>query len=71
MRVEACEEGYAGITVEIQDPNGRFRVGKSDQDGYVKVSGPKGAYSLYASDGWSYQSIVLQLKISLRVYCVV
>ena len=56
VRVEACEEGYAGITVEIQDPNGRFWVGKSDQEGYVKVSGPEGTYFLYASDGWSFQS---------------
>lgn len=56
VRVESCGEGYPGITVEMQDPIGKFFVAKSDEEGYVKVTGPKGTYSLYASDGWSFQS---------------
>ncbi|MEL6805900.1 MAG: hypothetical protein AAFO91_19205, partial [Bacteroidota bacterium] len=45
-----------GITVDIQDPTGKYIVGKSDAEGKVLVDGPAGNYSIYASDGWSAQS---------------
>jgi hypothetical protein len=54
--VKSCDEPYPGITVEVQDPAGKYIVGKSDADGKVLITGPAGNYSIYASDGWSYQS---------------
>lgn len=56
VQVKACGLPYPGITVDVRDPNGRYIVGKSDAQGYVMVTGPAGLYSIYASDGWSYQS---------------
>jgi hypothetical protein len=42
--------------VDVQDPTGKYIVGKSDDEGKVLVTGPAGNYSIYASDGWSAQS---------------
>jgi len=56
VEVRACGQPYPGITVDVQDPNGKYTVGKSDAQGRVKISGPAGLYSIYASDGWSFQS---------------
>ncbi|MEL6593764.1 MAG: hypothetical protein AAFQ68_26925 [Bacteroidota bacterium] len=54
--VKSCDVPYPGITVDIQDPTGKYIVGKSDAEGKVLVEGPAGNYSIYASDGWSAQS---------------
>jgi len=56
VEVKSCADPYPGITVDIQDPNGNYIVDKSDEKGEVKVTGPAGTYSIYASDGWSSQS---------------
>ncbi len=54
--VKSCDIPYPGITVEVQDPTGKYIVGKSDAEGKVLITGPAGNYSIYASDGWSAQS---------------
>ncbi len=54
--VKSCDEPYPGITVDVQDPTGKYIVGKSDANGEVLITGPAGNYSIYASDGWSSQS---------------
>lgn len=54
--VKSCDEPYPGITVDIQDPTGKYIIGKSDEAGKVPVNGPAGTYFIYASDGWSTQS---------------
>lgn len=54
--IEACDEPYPGITVDVQDPTGKYIIGKSDANGKVLITGPAGNYSIYASDGWSAQS---------------
>ncbi|MEO1714614.1 MAG: hypothetical protein AAFU60_14885, partial [Bacteroidota bacterium] len=54
--VKSCDIPYPDITVEVQDPDGKFIVNKSNDQGEVLVNGPAGTYSIYASDGWSYQS---------------
>lgn len=56
VEVKSCDLPYPGITVDVQDPNGKYLVGKSNAAGRVKVAGPAGLYSIYASDGWSSQS---------------
>ena len=56
VEVRSCDLPYPGITVEVQDPNGKYTVGKSDASGIIKITGPAGLYSIYASDGWSSQS---------------
>ena len=56
VEVLSCDLPYPDITVEVQDPDGKFIVEKSDAAGQVKISGPAGTYSIYASDGWSAQS---------------
>lgn len=56
IEVKSCSEPYPGITVDVQDPDGKYFVAKSNEDGQVIVTGPAGNYSIYASDGWSYQS---------------
>ncbi len=54
--VKSCDEPYPGITVDVQDPTGKYIVSKSDEEGKVLITGPAGNYSIYASDGWSFQS---------------
>jgi len=54
--VKSCDVPYPDITVDVQDPTGKYIVGKSDTEGKVLITGPAGAYSIYASDGWSAQS---------------
>lgn len=54
--IKSCDEPYPNITVDVQDPTGKYIVGKSDAEGKVLVTGPTGNYSIYASDGWSSQS---------------
>ncbi len=54
--VKSCDIPYPGITVEVQDPTGKYIVRKSDAEGKVLITGPAGNYSIYASDGWSAQS---------------
>lgn len=54
--VQSCDIPYPDITVEVQDPNGKYIVNKSDAEGKVLITGPAGTYSIYASDGWSSQS---------------
>lgn len=56
VEVKSCDLPYPGITVDVQDPNGNYIVGKSNAAGLVKITGPEGLYSIYASDGWSSQS---------------
>ncbi|MBX2871559.1 MAG: hypothetical protein KTR30_05650 [Saprospiraceae bacterium] len=56
IEVKSCDLPYPGITVDVQDPNGNYIVGKSNAAGVVKITGPAGLYSIYASDGWSSQS---------------
>ncbi len=56
VEVLSCDIPYPGITVDVQDPFGKYTVGKSDAKGLVKIIGPAGEYSIYASDGWSFQS---------------
>lgn len=56
IQVQSCEEPYPGVPVDIQDPTGKFIVNRSDENGNVLVTGPAGTYSIYASDGWSFQS---------------
>ena len=56
IEVLSCDVPYPDITVEVQDPNGKFIVDKSDEKGLVKIKGSAGLYSIYASDGWSAQS---------------
>lgn len=54
--VKSCDEPYPNITVDVQDPTGKYISGKSDAEGKVLITGPEGNYSIYASDGWSTQS---------------
>lgn len=54
--VKSCDQAYPDISVEVQDPEGNFFIASSDGAGEVRVTGPAGQYSIYASDGWSYQS---------------
>ena len=54
--VKSCDLPYPGITVDVQDPDGKYIVGKSDANGKVFITGPAGNYSIFASDGWSSQS---------------
>lgn len=54
--VKSCDIPYPDILVDVQDPNGKYIVGKSDSEGKVLVNGPAGTYAIYASDGWSAQS---------------
>jgi hypothetical protein len=54
--VESCQQPYPGVPVDVMDPNGKYTVGKSGPDGKFRVTGPAGKYSIYASDGWSFQS---------------
>ncbi|MEL6253308.1 MAG: hypothetical protein AAFR87_14955 [Bacteroidota bacterium] len=54
--VKSCDEPYPGVPVDVLAPNGKYIVGKSDAKGEFKVNGPAGNYSIYASDGWSFQS---------------
>ncbi len=56
VEVRACDAPYPGVPVDVQDPEGKYTVGKSDAQGQVKITGPAGRYSIYASDGWSFQS---------------
>lgn len=56
IMVKSCDVPYPGITVEVQNPEGKYTVGKSNENGRVKIMGHAGTYSIYASDGWSYQS---------------
>ena len=56
VEVKSCDLPYPGITVDVQDPNDHYIVGKSNAAGLVKITGPAGLYSIYASDGWSSQS---------------
>ncbi len=56
VEVKSCDLPYPGITVDIQDPDGNYIVGKSDDTGRVRVTGRAGLYSIFASDGWSSQS---------------
>lgn len=56
IEVKACDLPYPGITVDVQDPNGSYIVGKSDAAGRVQITGPAGTYAIFASDGWSSQS---------------
>lgn len=56
IEIQSCQEPYPGITVDVQDPNGKYIVGKSDKRGQVRITGPVGVYSIFASDGWSAQS---------------
>lgn len=58
--VKSCDIPYPGITVEVQDPTGKYIVGKSDAAGKVLITGPAGDYSIYATDGWSSQSKSVQ-----------
>ncbi|MEL7340636.1 MAG: hypothetical protein AAGM67_09135 [Bacteroidota bacterium] len=58
--VKSCDVPYPGITVDVQDPTGKYIVGKSDAEGKVLIEGPAGTYSIYASDGWSAQSKTFQ-----------
>lgn len=54
--VKSCDVPYPDITVDVQDPSGKYIVGKSNGEGKVFITGPAGNYSIYASDGWSAQS---------------
>jgi hypothetical protein len=54
--VKSCDVPYPDITVDVQDPTGKYIVGKSNAEGKVFITGPAGNYSIYASDGWSSQS---------------
>ena len=56
IEVKSCDLPYPGITVDIQDPDGNYIIGKSDEAGQVRVTGRAGLYSIFASDGWSSQS---------------
>lgn len=56
IQVLSCDEPYPDITVDVQDPTGKYIVSKSDADGKVLITGPAGNYSIYASNGWSAQS---------------
>lgn len=56
IQILSCNEPYPGVPVDVQDPDGKFYVEKSDANGQVKVQGPAGLYYIYASDGWSFQS---------------
>lgn len=56
VEVKSCDLPYPGITVDIQDPDGNYIIGKSDNAGRVRVTGRAGLYSIFASDGWSSQS---------------
>lgn len=56
VEVRSCDQPYPGITVDVQDPNGHYTIGRSNANGQVRITGPAGMYSIYASDGWSFQS---------------
>ena len=56
IQVLSCDIPYPGITVDVMDPTGKYTVAKSDAKGQVRICGPAGTYSIYASDGWSAQS---------------
>ena len=60
ITVLSCDQPYPGITVDVQDPEGKYFSGKSDAAGEITVTGPAGPYSIYASDGWSSQSQTYQ-----------
>ena len=56
IQVLSCDIPYPGITVDVRDPQGKYTISKSDPGGQVRICGPAGTYSIFASDGWSYQS---------------